>query len=40
LRFEMLTPPSRGNFAALKTGGGLPRDRRQKKFGKPYRRRQ
>jgi ribonuclease R len=40
LRFEMLTPPSRGNFAALKTGGGQPRDRRQKKFGKPHRRRQ
>ncbi len=38
LRFEMLTEPTRGNFASLKSGG-RPRDQRQRKFGKFQQRR-
>jgi ribonuclease R len=39
LRFEMLTPPSKENFAALKSVGGFrPRQQRRKSFGKPHRR--
>jgi ribonuclease R len=41
LRFEMLTPPSKANLAALKhSAAGHARLRRKKSFGKPHRRRQ
>jgi ribonuclease R len=40
LRFEMITPPSRANFASLKqTGGGRARQLRQRSFGKPRKQR-
>ena len=40
LRFEMMTPPSRANFASLKeAGGGRARQHRQRSFGKPRKQR-
>ena len=40
LRFEMMTPPSRANFASLKEeGGGRARQHRQRSFGKPRKQR-
>ena len=40
LRFEMMTPPSRANFASPKyAGGGRARQHRQRSFGKPRKQR-